>query len=57
MKDSDESKYLFSGYRIAFHRAVSRSFGNDFARHVVAFGVNNSSSYYINNISFFQFVL
>ena len=37
-------KYAYSGYGIAFYGAGSQSFGSDFARNVVIFGVGNSSS-------------
>ena len=35
--------YVFSGYGIIFDRLSSWSFGNDFARNVLIFGVDNSS--------------
>ena len=40
---SDKPKCVYSGYGIAFGGAGSWSFGNEFARNVVIFGVNNSS--------------
>ena len=43
VKNSDKSKYVYSDYGIAFDGAGSQSFGNDFARNVVIFGVDNSS--------------
>ena len=44
VKNSDKSKCMYSSYRIAFDSAGPWSFGNYFARNVVIFGVNNSSS-------------
>ena len=49
MKNCDKSKYVCSGYRIAFDGLGSWSFGNDFARNVVIFGVDNSSSSHADN--------
>ena len=40
---------MCSGYGIAFDRAVSWSFGNDFARNNLIFGVKNSSSSHTDN--------
>ena len=39
VKISDKSKYEYSSYGIAFDGLGSWSFGNDFARNVVIFGV------------------
>ena len=44
VKNNDKEKYVYSGYRIGFDGKGSWSFGNDFARNVVIFGVDNSSS-------------
>ena len=44
VKNSDKEKYVYSGYGITFDIAGSWSFGNDFARSVVIFGVDNSPS-------------
>ena len=41
LKNSDKAKWVYSGYGIAFYGADSWSFGNDFARNVVLFGVDN----------------
>ena len=41
VKNKDKTKQL---YAIAFDGAGSSSFGNDFARNVIIFGVDNSSS-------------
>ena len=43
VKNSDKEKYVYSGYRIAFDEKCEWSFGNDFARIVIVFGVDNSS--------------
>ena len=40
---------MYSGYRIAFDTAGSWSFGYDFARNVVIFGVDHSSSSHTDN--------
>ena len=47
-KNSDKSKYVYSGYEIAFDGIGSWSFGNDIATNVIIFGVNNSSSSHTN---------
>ena len=44
VKHSDKEKYVYSGYSITFDSASSWSFDNDFARNVLTFGVDNSSS-------------
>ena len=49
VKNSDKGKYVYSAYGIAFDGAGSWSFGYDFARNVVIFGVDNSSSFHIDN--------
>ena len=48
-KNSDKSKYMYSGYGIAFDGAGSWKFGNDFAWIVVIFGVDNSSASHNDN--------
>ena len=40
---------MYSEYGITFHSAGSWSFHTDFARNVIIFGVDNSSSYYCDN--------
>ena len=40
---------MYIGYGIVFDEAGSWSFGNDFARNVVFFGVDNSSSSHAEN--------
>ena len=39
-----KSKFTYNGWEIAFYGEGSWRFGNDFARNVVIFGVDNSSS-------------
>ena len=46
---SDKEKYVYSGYGITFDRSGSRSFDNDFARNVIIFGAESSSSSHSNN--------
>ena len=41
-KNSEKSKYAYTSYGTAFSGAGSWSFGNDFARNVVVFGVSIS---------------
>ena len=43
------SSYVFSTYGITLNGANSCSFVNDFARHVVIFGINNSSPSHNDN--------
>ena len=49
VKNNDKGNYLYSGYRIAFDGAGSWSFECDFARNVVIFGVDHSSSSHTDN--------
>ena len=35
---------MYSGYGIAFDRKIEWNFDNDFAKNIVIFGVDNSSS-------------
>ena len=44
IKNSDKEKYMYGGYGIAFEGKDKWSFGNDYARNGVIFGVDNSSS-------------
>ena len=46
---SDKSKYVYSEYGIEFDGKGSWSFGNDFARNVAIFGVDNSTSSHDDN--------
>ena len=43
------SNIIYSGYGITFDSGGSRSFDDDFARNVVIFGVDNSSSSHSDN--------
>ena len=43
VKNSDEEKWVYRGYWIAFDREDSWSFGNWFAKNIVIFGVDYSS--------------
>ena len=45
----DKEKYVYSSYGIAFDGKDSWSFGNDYARNVVVFGVYNNLSFHANN--------
>ena len=47
-------KYVYSGYGIAFDGKGKRRLGNDFARNVIIFGVDNSSSSHTDNLTFKQ---
>ena len=49
VKNSDKDKWVFSGYGIAFDGRDWWSFGNDTARNVKIFGVDNGSSSYVDN--------
>ena len=49
VKSSDKEKWVYSGYGIAFDVADSWNFDNDFARNVIIFGVDNSSSSHTDN--------
>ena len=48
-KINDKKKYLYTGYGITFDSAASWSFDNGFARNVIIFGVDNSSSSHSDN--------
>ena len=50
VKNSDKEKYVYSGYGIAFDGKCVRSFGNDSAKIVIIFGVDNSSSCHVHNL-------
>ena len=43
VKNNDKEKWVWSGSGIAFDGISSWNFGNDFARNVIIFGVDNSS--------------
>ena len=48
-KNADINKYGYSGYGIGFDRETSFSFGNEFGKNVIIFGVDMSSSRKIDN--------
>ena len=50
VKNSDKEKYVYSGYAIAIYVKVELRFGNDYARNVITFGVDNSSSSHADNL-------
>ena len=49
VKNSDKEKWMCRGYEIAFDEKVEWSFGEDYARNVVIFNIDTSSSSYIDN--------
>ena len=49
VKNSDKEKYVYSVYGVTFDSAGSWGFGNDFARNVIVFGVDNNSSSHSDN--------
>ena len=49
VKNIDKKQYLYSGYRIIFDTVDSWSFGNDYARNVMIFGVDNNSLSHSDN--------
>ena len=49
VKHSVKSKFVYSSYGIAFDLAASWSFGNGFARNIIVFGVDYSSSSHTDN--------
>ena len=51
VKNSDKEKYINSDYGIEFDGKVKWSFGNDYARNVMTFGVDNSSSSHTDNLN------
>ena len=48
-KNNDKTKWVHSGYGVAFDGKGDWSFGNDSAGNFVIFGVDNSSSYHSDN--------
>ena len=50
VKSSDQEKYVYSGYRIAFDGKGSWCFNDDTGRNVIIFGVDNSSSSHTDNL-------
>ena len=53
VKHSDKEKYVYSGYGIAFDGQGEGSFDNDYARNIIIFGVDNSSSSHADNFNNF----
>ena len=49
VKSSDKEKWVCSGYGIAFDGKGQWSFGDDFARNFVIFGIDTTSSSHIGN--------
>ena len=49
VRNSDKEKYVHSRYGITFDSGGSWKFDNDFARNVIIFGVDNSSSSHSDN--------
>ena len=49
VKNSDKDKWVYSGYGIAFGGKGTWNFGNDYAKNVTIFGVDNSSSSHADN--------
>ena len=41
VKNIDKEKYVYSGYGIAFDGKIEWSFGNDYTRNVMIFGVDH----------------
>ena len=50
VKNGDKEKYVYNGYRIAFDGKCEWSFANGYARNVIIFGVDNSSSSHADNL-------
>ena len=49
VENSDKEKWVYNDYGIAFDGKGMWNFGNDFARNVVIFGVDDSSSSHADN--------
>ena len=49
VKTNDKENYIYSGYGITFGSAGSWSFEDNFARNVIIFGADNSSSPHSDN--------
>ena len=50
VRNSDRENYVYSVYGIAFDGKSAWSFSDDFARNVIIFGVDNSSSSHTDNL-------
>ena len=57
VKNSEKEKDVYSDYRISFDGKVERSCGNDYARNVIIFGIDNSSSSHADNLKKFFLIL
>ena len=49
VRNAIKSKFTYNGRGIAFDGEGSWSFGNDFARNVLIFGIDNNSSSHTDN--------
>ena len=49
IKNNDIDEYKISGYGIGFDRKGELSFGNEFVRNCIIFGVDMSSSAHVDN--------
>ena len=49
VKNADIGKYKYSGYGIGFDRRGTFSVANGFAKNVIIFGVDMSSSVHVDN--------
>ena len=50
IKNNDKEKYVYSSCRIAYDGKDERSFGNEFARNVIIFEFDSSSSSHTGSI-------
>ena len=50
VKNSDKEKYVYSSYRIEFDGKGEWSFGKNYAKNVIIFGIDNSPSSHIDNL-------
>ena len=50
VKNSDKDKSVYSGYGITIDGGDCQSFYNSTARNIIIFGVDNSSSSYVDNL-------
>ena len=48
-KNPGTAEYKYSGHRIGFDRKGQFSFGNEYGRNIIIFGVDMSSSAYVDN--------
>ena len=57
LKNSDKERLMYSGYGIAFYSAGSWNFDDDFARNVVIFSADNSSSSWTDSFNNFLILM